>query len=165
MVPATGSADLYDMYGELLGGGVEAGDLLGRAGRTRYLAECVTEHPGNQSDLLFSADRTHRRRRASVKFRGTQQIRTRVAHIGHGTPARVDLREPGLALQSVVDDLALHGFQRTWSAHASPRYGPATGGFGGDDFRAPTPDPHPFGAATGRPYRRPTTQHVEPMWT
>ena len=49
---------------------------------------------------------------------------TRVADVGDGATARVDLSEPGLALQGVVDDLALHAFQRTWSAVPVPRYGP-----------------------------------------
>ena len=93
-----------------------------------------------------------------MEFRGAQQIGTRVADVGDGATARVDLSEPGLALQGVVDDLALHAFQRTWSAVPVPRYGPLRWEYRDDGSDAVT-------AVTAMPQERRTTRHVDPMWT
>ena len=77
-----------------------------------------------------------------------------VADVGDGAPARVDLREPGLALQGVVDDLALHVFQRTWSAGATPLYGPG---------RRVRPDA--VVSVTSARRAPSATQPIAPMWT
>ena len=114
MVPATCTADLDDVHGEFFGGRVEGGDLFCGTRRPRHLAEPVAEHPGHQRDLLLAADRAQRRRRAPVKLRGAQQVGIRVAHVGDGCPAGVDIGQSGPTLQGVVDDLA-HMFQRTSS--------------------------------------------------
>ena len=115
MVPAAGPADLDDVHRELLCGGVEPGDLLCGACRSRHLAEFVAEHPGHQRDLLFSADRADRFAGFSVEFRSPQQIRIRITNLGHGDPSGVDLGQPRPTLEGVIDDLALHEFQGTWS--------------------------------------------------
>ena len=115
MVPATGAAHLHHVYRKFLGGGVQPGDLVVGSRRTRYLPQLLAEDPGHEGDLLLSTDRAQRRRRTSVELRGTQQIRTRVADIGHGGPSGMDFGQPRPALQGVVDDLALHEFKGTWS--------------------------------------------------
>lgn len=55
---------------------------------------------------------------ATVELRGAQEIRTRVADLGHANPPGMDLRQPRSPLEGVVDDLALHVNQRTWSISA-----------------------------------------------
>lgn len=58
-----------------------------------------------------------------MELRRAQKVRTRIADLGNGGPARVDRGQPSAPLQGVVDDLALHGFQGTWSAPGRRRDG------------------------------------------
>ncbi|AHK34975.1 hypothetical protein Pd630_LPD07790 [Rhodococcus opacus PD630] len=91
MVPAACPAHLDHVNRELLLSGRETHQLLGRTSRTRHRAQLVTEDPGDQSQLLLTADRAHHITALAVELCGTKQVGAGVTHLRDTRPARVDL--------------------------------------------------------------------------
>lgn len=121
MVPAAGAAHLHHVDGERLLAVCQAIEFFGGSGRPGHLAELLAEHPRNESDLLFSADRADHIAALAVEFRGPQQVGTGIAHFRDTASTGVDLGEQRPPLQRVIHHLPLcsHAFQSTCGSHRS----------------------------------------------
>ena len=115
MIPTAGSADLDDVYRELLKTGGQQDQLLGTACRPGNSAQVLSEHPRDQGQLLFAADRAHHRTLLAVELRGPQQVGIGVTDLGDAGAAGVDRGQQGTPLKRVVHHLPLqsHGDQST----------------------------------------------------
>lgn len=115
MVPAACPAHLDHVNRELLLSGRKTHQLLGRTSRTRHRAQLVAEDPGNESQLLLTADRAHHVTALAVELCGTKQVGAGVADLLDTRPARVDLGQERPALKRIVHHLPLypHGDQST----------------------------------------------------
>lgn len=121
MVPAAGAAHLHHVDGERLLAVCQAVEFFGGSGRPGHLAELLAEHPRNESDLLFSADRADHIAALAVEFRGPQQVGAGIAHFRDAASTGVDLGEQRPPLQRVIHHLPLcsHAFQSTCGSRRS----------------------------------------------
>lgn len=115
MIPTASPAYLHNVYGEFVESCCQQDQFLRGARGAGDGAQVLTEDPRHQCQLFFAADRAHDRALFPVKLRGAQQVRVRVAHLGHPGPTGVDLGQQGPAPERVVHYLSLqsHGDQST----------------------------------------------------
>lgn len=91
VIPATRPAHFYHVYRELLLRRGESDEFVGRPRRPGQRPELLAENPGDQRELLFSADRAHHVAATTMKFGRTQQVRIRITHCRDTRSTGVDL--------------------------------------------------------------------------
>lgn len=122
MVPAARATYLDDMHREFFVRLCHPNQFLGCARRPGRLAEPIAEHPRNQRQLLFPADRAGCLTAPAVELRGPEQIRIRVAHLRDTDPPRVHIGKQGPAPERIVHHLPLnsHDHQSSGVRKAAP---------------------------------------------
>lgn len=104
MVPAARGAGLDDVSGELVGSGVQLGQLLGGADAAPVGGKAGAEHIGDQAQLVLATDRAGDTGRAAHVASGADELGVGIANLVLAQTAATELVDQMAAREAVVDD-------------------------------------------------------------
>ena len=104
VVPAARGAGLDDVSGELVGSGVQLGQLLGGADAAPVGGKAGAEHIGDQAQLVLATDRAGDTGRAAHVASGADELGVGIANLVLAQTAATELVDQMAAREAVVDD-------------------------------------------------------------
>ena len=104
MVPAARGAGFDDVSSELVGSGVQLGELLGSADAAAVGRKAGAENIGDQTQIVLATDRAGDTGRAAHVAGGADELGVGIANLVLAQTAATELVDQMAAREAVVDD-------------------------------------------------------------